>query len=150
MRPILSLALASLALGAPTPAAFSWGKTKYLFSFGDSESVTKASTNLKLKCFSCTGYTKTGWPANSTLSAEPGQTAAGGPSEPGTRRMGSELNCIINLDWIEYLTDTFSQSTLLLRNFAYGRATIDASLVVPYLSTVQSLLDQVILKAGKY
>lgn len=47
------------------------------------------------------------------------------------------------------MTTKYNTSTLLTYNFAYGGATIDATLVAPYTSTVLSLTDQVRTAASK-
>lgn len=46
-------------------------------------------------------------------------------------------------NFVGYDTVTFNKSTILTYNYAYGGATIDANLVIPYLPTVLSLTDQV-------
>lgn len=47
------------------------------------------------------------------------------------------------MNWIDVATVVYNHSTVLTYNYAYGGATIDASLVTPYESTVLSLTDQV-------
>ena len=46
-------------------------------------------------------------------------------------------------NWIDLNTVQFNKSLILTYNYAYGGATIDATLVPPYTSTVLSLTDQV-------
>lgn len=46
-------------------------------------------------------------------------------------------------NFVGFDTVTYNKSTILTYNYAYGGATIDANLVVPYLPTVLSLTDQV-------
>lgn len=46
-------------------------------------------------------------------------------------------------NWVDLVTTTYNTSTLLTYNFAYGGATINATKVAPYTSTVLSLIDQV-------
>lgn len=55
----------------------------------------------------------------------PGQTSANGPN------------------WVDYLTVKYNASLLLTYNFAYGGATIDSTLVAPYLPIVSSVSEQV-------
>lgn len=46
-------------------------------------------------------------------------------------------------NWIDLATTTYNKSLVLTYNYAYGGATIDATLVAPYESTVLSVTDQV-------
>ena len=46
-------------------------------------------------------------------------------------------------NWIDEITVKYNNSLILTYNYAYGGATINASLVQPYESTVLSLIDQV-------
>lgn len=46
-------------------------------------------------------------------------------------------------NWIDVDTVTYNKSLILTWNYAYGGATIDASLVTPYEPTVLSMTDQV-------
>ena len=46
-------------------------------------------------------------------------------------------------NWIDVDTVVYNKSLILTWNYAYGGATIDASLVAPYEPTVLSLTDQV-------
>ena len=46
-------------------------------------------------------------------------------------------------NWIDEITVKYNKSLVLTYNYAYGGATIDASLVAPYESTVLSMTDQV-------
>lgn len=46
------------------------------------------------------------------------------------------------LKWIDYLIATYNKTLVLSYNFAYGGATVDASLVAPYETTVLSFVDQ--------
>ncbi|PWW80066.1 Carbohydrate Esterase Family 16 protein [Tuber magnatum] len=46
-------------------------------------------------------------------------------------------------NWAGYLTTTFNRSELLTYNLAYGGATVNSTLVKPYLPTVLSFADQV-------
>lgn len=57
--------------------------------------------------------------------AFPGYTSSGGPN------------------WIGDLVKDYNASAVYSYNFAYGGATVNASLVKPYQSTVKSLIDQV-------
>ncbi|KAB5594635.1 Exoglucanase 3 [Ceratobasidium theobromae] len=99
-----------------SPSAPAPTGVKYWFSFGDS-------------------YTQTGFDISGTLPAV--GNALGNPTYPGYTACGSVPN------WVDLVTVKYNTSTLLTYNFAYGGATIDANLVTPYTSTVQSLTDQV-------
>ena len=46
-------------------------------------------------------------------------------------------------NWIDFMTTVNNKSLVLTYNYAYGGATINASLVQPYEPTVLSLIDQV-------
>ncbi|KAH9485803.1 Acetylesterase [Psilocybe cubensis] len=100
---------------APTSTPSSSVKPNYWFSFGDS-------------------YSQTGFDITGTLPnvANP----IGNPDFPGWSATGGA-------NWVGYLTATYNNSLLFTYNYAYGGATIDASLVAPYESTVLSLTDQV-------
>ncbi|KIM75765.1 carbohydrate esterase family 16 protein [Piloderma croceum F 1598] len=87
----------------------------YWFSFGDS-------------------YTQTGFVTNGTLPT-PGNPL-GNPTYPGQTAVGGT-------NWIDVDTTVYNNSLVLTYNYAYGGATIDASLVTPYEPTVLSLTDQV-------
>ncbi|TFY83227.1 hypothetical protein EWM64_g783 [Hericium alpestre] len=87
----------------------------YWFSFGDS-------------------YTQTGFLNNETLPS-PGNPL-GNPPYPGYTAVGG-------VNWIDQATTVSNHSLVLTYNYAYGGATIDASLVAPYEPTVLSLTDQV-------
>jgi len=79
-------------------------------------------------------YTQTGFDPLSTLpnSANP----FGNPPYPGwTSASGA--------NWVGYVTTAYNRSLLYTYNYAYGGATINATLVAPYQSTVLSLGDQV-------
>lgn len=89
--------------------------TNYWFSFGDS-------------------YTQTGFVDTDTLPA-PGNPL-GNPVYPGYTAVGGT-------NWIDLATTTYNKSLVLTYNYAYGGATIDATLVAPYESTVLSVTDQV-------
>ncbi|KAF7363023.1 Carbohydrate esterase family 16 protein [Mycena venus] len=91
------------------------GQVTYWFPFGDS-------------------YTTTGFDPNSTLPTV--GNPLGNPPFPGFTGGGGE-------NFVGYDTVTFNKSTIMTYNYAYGGATIDANLVVPYLPTVLSLTDQV-------
>ncbi|KAJ7624134.1 hypothetical protein B0H17DRAFT_963972 [Mycena rosella] len=91
------------------------GTVTYWFPFGDS-------------------YTTTGFVPNSTLPSV--GNPLGNPPFPGFTGAGGE-------NFVGFDTVTYNTSTILTYNYAYGGATIDANLVVPYLPTVLSLTDQV-------
>ncbi|KAF8867364.1 hypothetical protein BDZ45DRAFT_577131 [Acephala macrosclerotiorum] len=92
-----------------------WAGIKHAFIFGDSYTTTGFNTSL-------TQPTPTNPLGNPTY---PGYTAANGPN------------------WVDFLTVKYNASNLLTYNLAYGGATIDSSLVAPYLPTVSSVADQV-------
>lgn len=87
----------------------------YLVTFGDS--------------YSQTGFDVAGAKPSSSNPlgnpAYPGWTSSGGPN------------------WVGYLVKEFNAGSLYSYNFAYGGATVNASLVIPYQPTVKSLIDQV-------
>jgi hypothetical protein len=47
------------------------------------------------------------------------------------------------VNWVDQVTTVANHSTVLTYNYAYGGATINATLVAPYEPTVLSLIDQV-------
>jgi phospholipase/lecithinase/hemolysin len=87
----------------------------YLVTFGDS-------------------YSQTGFEVGSSKpsSANP----LGNPAYPGYTTSGGP-------NWIGYLVREYNASAVYSFNFAYGGATVNASLVKPYQPTVKSLIDQV-------
>lgn len=60
----------------------------------------------------------------------------GNPTYPGWTTSGGA-------NWIGYLVKDYNASTTYSFNFAYGGATVNASLVKPYQPTVKSFIDQV-------
>jgi len=60
----------------------------------------------------------------------------GNPPYPGYTAVGG-------VNWVDVVTVQYNKSLVLTYNYAYGGATIDASLVTPYEPTVLSLTDQV-------
>ncbi|KDR69860.1 hypothetical protein GALMADRAFT_912633 [Galerina marginata CBS 339.88] len=98
-----------------TPTTTSTTKPNYWFGFGDS-------------------YSQTGFDITSTLPNV--GNPIGNPPFPGYSATGGS-------NWVGYLTATYNRSLLFTYNYAYGGATIDASLVTPYEPTVLSLTDQV-------
>jgi phospholipase/lecithinase/hemolysin len=100
---------------SPRPVPTRSPKPNYWFGFGDSYSQTQ---------FNITG----------TLPniANP----IGNPPFPGYSATGGA-------NWVGYLTATYNHSLLFTYNYAYGGATINATLVAPYEPTVLSLGDQV-------
>ncbi|CCX16515.1 hypothetical protein FPQ18DRAFT_277663 [Pyronema domesticum] len=90
---------------------------KYYFSFGDSYTQTG---------FNLTDGSPLPSPSNPMGNpVYPGWTSANGPN------------------WIDYLTSTYNASTTVTYNMAYGGATIDSNLVVPYRPEVRSIVNQV-------
>jgi len=98
-----------------TTGPTSTGKPNYWFSFGDS-------------------YTQTGFDPTLTLPAV--GNPLGNPTYPGYTATGGE-------NWVDYVTTAYNRSLVFTYNYAYGGATIDATLVPPYTPTVKSLTDQV-------
>ncbi|KAJ6488796.1 hypothetical protein C8R45DRAFT_992883 [Mycena sanguinolenta] len=60
----------------------------------------------------------------------------GNPPFPGVTGGGGE-------NYVGFDTETYNSSVIFTYNYAYGGATINASLVTPYEPTVLSLIDQV-------
>ncbi|KAF7320593.1 CBM1 domain-containing protein [Mycena chlorophos] len=96
------------------PPAYS-GPVNYWFPFGDS-------------------YTTTSF--NATYLLPNIHNPIGNPPFPGYTGGGGE-------NYVGYLTEVDNTSVTFAYNYAYGGATINASLVAPYLPTVLSLIDQV-------
>ncbi|CDO77590.1 Carbohydrate Esterase Family 16 protein [Trametes cinnabarina] len=90
-------------------------KANFWFSFGDS-------------------YTQTDFDPNGVI-PQPGNPL-GNPPYPGYTAVGG-------VNWIDLDTVVYNNSLVLTYNYAYGGATINASLVAPYEPTVLSLIDQV-------
>ncbi|KAJ7766056.1 hypothetical protein B0H16DRAFT_1792884 [Mycena metata] len=87
----------------------------YWFPFGDS-------------------YTTTGFVPTMTLPTV--GNPLGNPPFPGFTGGGGE-------NFVGFDTVTYNKSNILTYNYAYGGATINSTLVAPYLPTVLSLIDQV-------
>ncbi|KAG6840152.1 hypothetical protein C0991_008557 [Blastosporella zonata] len=79
-------------------------------------------------------YTQTGFDPTLTLPAV--GNPLGNPTYPGYTATGGE-------NWVDIVTTKYNKSLVFTYNYAYGGATIDATLVTPYTSTVLSLTDQV-------
>lgn len=79
-------------------------------------------------------YTQTGFLTTDTVPA-PGNPF-GNPPYPGFTATGGA-------NWLDFDTTTYNNSLVLTYNYAYGGATIDASLVAPFEPTVLSVTDQV-------
>ncbi|RPA97287.1 hypothetical protein L873DRAFT_1691405 [Choiromyces venosus 120613-1] len=94
-----------------------WDKLKYLFVFGDS-------------------YTTTGFNLTNGSPLPSSGNPMGNPPWPGRTSSNGP-------NWAGYLTTTFNKSELLTYNLAYGGATINSTLVKPYLPTVLSFAEQV-------
>ncbi|KAF7326792.1 CBM1 domain-containing protein [Mycena sanguinolenta] len=91
------------------------GPINYWFPFGDS-------------------YTSTSFDPTSTLPNI--HDPFGNPPFPGFTGGGGE-------NYVGFDTETYNSSVIFTYNYAYGGATINASLVTPYEPTVLSLIDQV-------
>ncbi|MCJ1313573.1 hypothetical protein MMC25_007252 [Agyrium rufum] len=81
-------------------------------------------------------YSQTGYVYSAGLPSA--ANPLGNPAFPGYTTTGGA-------NWIGDLVSTYKPTgrTLLSYNFAYGGATVNATLVAPYESTVESLIDQV-------
>ncbi|KAI0657770.1 hypothetical protein C8Q70DRAFT_1046069 [Cubamyces menziesii] len=99
----------------PTSTPIGVDKANFWFSFGDS-------------------YTQTYFDPSGTI-PQPGNPL-GNPPYPGYTAVGGT-------NWIDLMTVEYNNSLILTYNYAYGGATINASLVAPYEPTVLSLIDQV-------
>ncbi|KAK7472013.1 hypothetical protein VKT23_000120 [Stygiomarasmius scandens] len=110
-----SSAPTTTSASAPPPSSTPGSDVNFWFSFGDS-------------------YTQTGFDPSST----PPQVGnpLGNPPFPGFTATGGP-------NWIDFDTTTNNNSLVLTWNYAYGGATIDASLVQPFDPSVLSLTDQV-------
>ncbi|KAL5512574.1 hypothetical protein ACEPAG_3227 [Sanghuangporus baumii] len=97
------------------PISTGTGSPIFWFSFGDS-------------------YTQTGFDPTGELPSV--GNPLGNPPYPGFTAVGGT-------NWIDLMTVEFNKSLVLTYNYAYGGATIDASLVAPYDPSVKSLTDQV-------
>ncbi|KAF1911125.1 hypothetical protein BDU57DRAFT_462341 [Ampelomyces quisqualis] len=112
------LCFATSTLAAPFTVTSSWSgwkNVKQLFVFGDS-------------------YTQTGFDPKSTQPSP--ANPFGNPPYPGWTSSNGP-------NWVGFLTTTYNQSTILTYNLAYGGATVDSTLVPPFLPTVISMKDQV-------
>ncbi len=94
-----------------------------------SSSLTRVFLDLSGDSYSQTGFNISGPLPNS---ANP----IGNPPFPGYSATGGA-------NWVGYLTATNNNSLLYTYNYAYGGATINATLVAPYEPTVLSVVDQV-------
>ncbi|KAI5806202.1 hypothetical protein EDC01DRAFT_138086 [Geopyxis carbonaria] len=95
-----------------------WHGLKYFFVFGDS-------------------YTTTGFNLTDGVSALPSPSnPMGNPPWPGWTSANGP-------NWIGYLTQTFNRTLIQTFNMAYGGATIDTDLVVPWRPDVLSLKQQI-------
>jgi phospholipase/lecithinase/hemolysin len=112
----LSLATTSLAARYTNTSWSGWSNIKHLFVFGDS-------------------YTQTGFNVTSTQPSS--SNPFGNPPYPGWTSSNGP-------NWVGFLTTTYTASTLLTYNMAYGGATVDSTLVTPYAPTVISMKDQVL------
>ncbi|CAK5266684.1 unnamed protein product [Mycena citricolor] len=100
---------------ATAPPTTPTGPVNFWFAFGDS-------------------YTTTSFDPTMTLPSV--GNPLGNPPFPGFTGGGGE-------NYVGYDTVTYNKSTILTYNYAYGGATINGTLVPPYLPTVLSLIDQV-------
>jgi len=93
-----------------------WASVKYLFVFGDSYTTVG---------FNVSGIQPT---AGNPLGNPPypGYTSSNGPN------------------WVDFLTITYNKSIIRTYDLAYGGATIDSNLIVPYEPTVISMKEQVL------
>lgn len=96
--------------------------------------MEKNTTFTRLTIPSGDSYTQTGFDPTSTLPSA--GNILGNPPYPGWTATGGE-------NWVDYVASQNNKSLILTYNYAYGGATIDATLVQPYTPTVLSLTDQV-------
>ncbi|KAG6895923.1 hypothetical protein C0992_011556, partial [Termitomyces sp. T32_za158] len=99
-------------------------------------SITLSTYNYSLILSKPSGdsYTQTGFDPTLTLPAV--GNPLGNPIYPGYTSSGGQ-------NWVDYVTTEFNNSLVFTYNYAYGGATIDATLVAPFAPTVLSLTDQV-------
>jgi len=88
----------------------------------------------KADYFSGDSYTTTGF--NETGIQPTPTNPLGNPNYPGWTSANGP-------NWVDYLTVKYNESLLLTYNLAFGGATIDSTLVAPYLPTVSSVSEQV-------
>jgi len=79
-------------------------------------------------------YTQTGFDPLSTLPNS--ENPFGNPPYPGWTSASGP-------NWVGFVTTAYNNSLLYTYNYAYGGATINATLVEPWQPTVLSLIDQV-------
>ncbi|KAI1099220.1 carbohydrate esterase family 16 protein [Jackrogersella minutella] len=127
MARVTAVAFTCLALGAnalppatkgactATTEWTGWENIKHAFIFGDS-------------------YTQTGF--NYTQSPPSLSNPFGNPAYPGYTSSNGP-------NWVGYLTVKYNASLLQTYNLAYGGATVDSALVMPYVPTVLSVKQQV-------
>ncbi|KAH7122521.1 hypothetical protein B0J11DRAFT_581222 [Dendryphion nanum] len=108
-----------VARTATVLAALQWlpgaNAVNHLITFGDS-------------------YSQTGF--DITKASPSASNPLGNPAFPGYTSSGG-------INWVGYLIKEYNASLLYSYNFAYGGATVNASLVTPYRPEVKSLIDQV-------
>jgi len=92
-----------------------WSKIKHAFLFGDS-------------------YTTVSF--NATLAQPSAANPIGNPPYPGWTASNGP-------NWADFITAKYNESLVLTYNLAYGGATVDSTLVAPYLPTVLSVEQQV-------
>ncbi|RPA93913.1 hypothetical protein L873DRAFT_1846940 [Choiromyces venosus 120613-1] len=95
---------------------------------------TTSNTNAKFILSFADSYTQTGF--NVELTKPSASNPIGNPTFPGWTSSGGT-------NWIGYLITEHNPTLTLSYNLAWGGATIDAAVVLPYASTVHSLKDQV-------
>ncbi|KAF9062713.1 hypothetical protein BDP27DRAFT_1233189 [Rhodocollybia butyracea] len=115
--PSASITSSASATSSPTPTSSPpvSSAANFWFSFGDS--------------YTQTAFSPSGNPP------QIGQPLGNPPYPGGTTTVGP--------NWIDFYTVMFNNSLILTWNYAYGGATIDASLAPPFTPTVLSLTDQV-------
>ncbi len=109
-----------------------WGKilVQLVRCYAKKHGIYRSNTEIP----SGDSYTQTGFDPTSTLASA--GNVLGNPPYPGFTATGGE-------NWVDYVTTQYNKSLILTYNYAYGGATIDATLVQPYTPTVLSLTDQV-------
>ncbi|KAG6909183.1 hypothetical protein DXG01_001697 [Tephrocybe rancida] len=124
---MLKLALEFVALAVVVPSALAQGA---VWAQCGGANWTGATTCVA----GGDSYTQTGFDPTLTLPSV--GNALGNPTYPGWTATGGE-------NWVDIATTKYNKSLVFTYNYAYGGATIDATLVAPYTPTVLSLTDQV-------
>ena len=115
-------------------SSYRFQRHKVLVQLVRSLHITLSTTRLIFTLHSGDSYTQTGFEIGGT--APRAGNPFGNPAYPGYTTAGGE-------NWLDYVVTKLNKSSILIYNFAYGGATIDANLVKPYTPSVRSMTDQV-------